>query len=136
MLALDPDLSPILVSKTSFMPWLLSRIQAKTHDENRGYAAELLAILLQNNRDNRMAFASRDGIEISLQVLFVRMIACYITSYSFYLQSYRKKHPENADEEEFMENIFDSLCSVLQEPENKSLFTSSEGVQLMVIMMK
>jgi beta-catenin-like protein 1 len=78
MLALNPDLSGFIVSKTSFLGWLLSRIQAKTHDENRGYAAELLAILLQNNRDNRLAFAHQDGIELVLQVLFVSL--CIYTS--------------------------------------------------------
>jgi len=35
-----------------------------------------------------------------------------------------------------MENIFDSLCSVLAEPESKALFVESEGVELMIIMMK
>jgi beta-catenin-like protein 1 len=35
-----------------------------------------------------------------------------------------------------MENIFDALCSALQEPENKILFNKAEGIQLMVIMMK
>lgn len=71
MLALKPELSTIIVAKTSFLKWLLTRMQAKTHDENRGYAAELLAILLQNNRDNRMVFAKESGMETLLNVLAV-----------------------------------------------------------------
>lgn len=71
MLALNPDLSNLIVAKTSFLGWLLSRIQAKAHDENRGYASELLAILLQNSRENRMAFAAQSGMEITLQILSV-----------------------------------------------------------------
>ena len=35
-----------------------------------------------------------------------------------------------------MENVFDALCSALAEPENKRLFLDSEGVDLMVLMMK
>lgn len=64
----------MIVAKTSFLKWLLTRIQAKTHDENRGYAAELLAILLQNNRDNRMVFAKENGMEVLLNVLAVGLV--------------------------------------------------------------
>lgn len=35
-----------------------------------------------------------------------------------------------------MENIFDALCSALVEPEIKELFLKSEGVDLLVLMMK
>jgi len=35
-----------------------------------------------------------------------------------------------------MENVFDALCSTLVEPEIKSLFLKSEGIDLMVLMMK
>lgn len=52
------------------------------------------------------------------------------------LQHYRRRDPVNGDEAEFMENVFDALCSALTEPENKQLFLDSEGVDLMVLMMK
>ncbi len=51
-------------------------------------------------------------------------------------QQFRKRDPVDADETEFMENVFDSLCSTLGEPEVKKLFLDSEGVDLMVLMMK
>ena len=35
-----------------------------------------------------------------------------------------------------MENVFDSLCSALAEAEIKDQFLKSEGVDLMVLMMK
>ena len=35
-----------------------------------------------------------------------------------------------------MENLFDTLCSALLEPEIKKLFHEAEGVDLMLIMMK
>jgi len=37
---------------------------------------------------------------------------------------------------EFMENIFNCLCSLLAEPEMKKAFLEAEGVELMVILMK
>lgn len=35
-----------------------------------------------------------------------------------------------------MENLFDALCSALAEPEVKSFFLASEGVDLMLLMMR
>lgn len=71
VLGFNPDLSIQLVSKTKVMTWLLERILSKTHDENRGYAAELISILLQNNVRNRQEFGKKDGVEVILKVLSV-----------------------------------------------------------------
>jgi len=114
------ELSSQLVSKTTIVEWLLARIQSKKHEENRGYAAELLSILLQNNRENRLVLIQLNGVDSILQVL----------------SQYRKRDPVDADEAEFMENVFDTLCSALVEPELKKLFLDSEGVDLMVLMLK
>jgi len=116
----NADFAPQLVAKTSVLKWLLDRIQSKAHNENRGYAAEILPILLQNNRVNRLEFGKQDGVETTLKVL----------------SQYRKRDPVDPDETEFMENVFDSLCSALAEPEIKKLFLDSEGADLMVLMMK
>ena len=51
------------------------------------------------------------------------------------LQNFRRRDPADTDEAEFMENIFDSLCSTLAEAEIKNLFLKSEGVDLMVLTM-
>ncbi|KAH7887699.1 Catenin-beta-like protein [Phlebopus sp. FC_14] len=120
VIGFNPAFSVQLVSKTKIMHWLLQRIQSKTHDENRGYAAELLSIVLQNSVANRIKLGRDDGVEIILRVL----------------SQFRRRDPVDADEAEFMENLFDTLCSALSEPENKSLFLASEGVDLMVLMMK
>ncbi|KAF5390661.1 hypothetical protein D9757_002762 [Collybiopsis confluens] len=120
ILGFDPILAAELVSKTDILSWLLERIQAKLHDENRGYAAELLSILLQNNQANRVELGKKDGIETMLKVV----------------SQFRKRDPVNADELEFMENVFDSLCSALSEASNKEFFVQAEGPDLMVILMK
>jgi beta-catenin-like protein 1 len=40
------------------------------------------------------------------------------------------------EEEEMVENLFDALCACLQCEENKELFRNSEGIQLMILMIK
>lgn len=67
----NPELSKSPALKSNLMPWLLNRVQAKVHDENRGYAAELLSILLQNDMENRLEFGKNDGVEIILKALSV-----------------------------------------------------------------
>lgn len=116
----NPQMVEQLVSKTDLLSWLLNRVQSKAHDDNRGYAAELLSILLQSSRSNRLELSRKDGIEGLLKVA----------------SQYRRRDPVDADETEFMENIFDSICSALGEPENKGLFLKSEGIDLLVLMMK
>ncbi|KZP33005.1 DUF1716-domain-containing protein [Athelia psychrophila] len=120
ILGFNPDLSTQLIAKTNLLTWLLNRVQAKSHDENRGYAAELISILLQDNVNNRLEFGKKDGVETALKVL----------------AQYRRKDPIHAEETEFMENLFDALCSALSEPSIKELFLTSEGTDLMVLMMK
>jgi beta-catenin-like protein 1 len=70
-LGFNPELSTRLVSDTKILPWLLERISVKSHDENQGYAAEVLSILLQDNRDNRLALGSKGGVETLLKILSV-----------------------------------------------------------------
>ncbi|KAI1795224.1 Catenin-beta-like protein [Ganoderma leucocontextum] len=116
----NAEVSTQLVSKTKILPWVLKRLESPKHDENRGYAAEILSILLQNNRPNRLELGKKDGVETMLKIL----------------SRYRKKDPVDPDETEFMENIYDCLCSALGEPEIKLQFLDSEGVDLMVLIMK
>ncbi|KAJ7591031.1 Catenin-beta-like protein [Mycena floridula] len=120
VLGFNPELSTTLVSKTKVFSWLLNRIQSKTHDDNRGYAAELISILLQNHRENRLELAKLNGVETFLTVL----------------SQYRRRDPQEGEETEFMENVFDSLCSALSETSVKKLFVEAEGIDLMLIMMK
>ncbi|KAH9977796.1 Catenin-beta-like protein [Lactifluus volemus] len=115
-----PPLAERLVLKTKLLPWLLNRVQSKTHDENRGYAAELLSILLQGSQPNRLELGRKDGVESLLKVT----------------SQFRRRDPADPDEAEFMENVFDTLCSALAEAEIKDLFLKSEGVDLMVLIMK
>ncbi|KAF0536947.1 DUF1716-domain-containing protein [Gigaspora margarita] len=116
----DPSLSEKFVKDTSILQWILTRIKVRTFDSNRQYCSEILAILLQNSRANRLKLGELSGVDTLLQVL----------------NAYKRKDPKDADETEMMENFFDALCSALAEPEIKTLFLEGEGVELMLIMMK
>jgi beta-catenin-like protein 1 len=74
VIGLNPSLARTLVANTSVLKWLLERAAAKKHDENRGYASELIAILLQSDRLNRLEFGKLGGVETSLQILSVRSL--------------------------------------------------------------
>ena len=71
ILGFNSELSTELVSKTKILSWLLTRIESPKHDENRCYAAEILSILLQNNRPNRLDLGQKDGVETILKILSV-----------------------------------------------------------------
>ncbi|CDZ98759.1 Uncharacterized conserved protein [Phaffia rhodozyma] len=120
LLSFNPTLAETLVNSTTALKWLLSRITVEEYDSNKQYASEVLAILLQQSRSNRLKLGELEGIDALLRVL----------------ARYRKSDPSDPEEEEFMENSFDALCSALAEPELKQLFLEAEGVELMVICMK
>ncbi|CAE6394781.1 unnamed protein product [Rhizoctonia solani] len=120
VLASRPTLAETLVSTTTIIHWLLNRIVQKEHDDNRGYAAEVLSILVQTSRSNRLVLAKEDGVDTILRAL----------------NAFRNRDPAGPDETEFMENVFDALCSSLAEPEIRERFQQAEGVDLMVLIMK
>jgi beta-catenin-like protein 1 len=62
-----------------------------------------------------------DGVDLLLQIL----------------AGYRKRDPiKGTEEEEFVENTFDALTCVVDEPEGKQKFVEAEGVELCLIMLK
>ncbi|PWN49452.1 hypothetical protein IE53DRAFT_388314 [Violaceomyces palustris] len=121
LVSFKPSLAESLVQETEFLKWTLERVKRKGgYDQNKGYAGEMLAIVLSSSEKNRRRVGQVGGIDVLLGVL----------------AQYRKRDPIDADETEFMENIFDALCSCLSLDENKALFFEGEGVELMVIIMK
>jgi beta-catenin-like protein 1 len=112
-----------MVKETDIFPWLLKRIQIRESplSQNKQYAAELLAILLQSARANRIRLTELDGVDLFLQLL----------------SPYRKRDPvKGGDEEEFVENVFDCLTCVVDEVEGKQKFVQAEGVELALIMLR
>jgi beta-catenin-like protein 1 len=108
---------------TAVLKWLLERIQKRESpvSQNKQYAAEVLAILLQSSAANRRTFCEQNGVDLLLQLLAV----------------YRKRDPvKGTEEEEFVENIFNCLTCVVDEQEGKQKFVEAEGVELCLIMIK
>lgn len=108
---------------TGVLKWLLERIQKKESpvSQNKQYAAEVLAILLQSSASNRRKLCEADGVDLLLQLL----------------AAYRKRDPlKGTEEEEFVENVFNCLTCVVDEPEGKAKFIEAEGVELCLIMVK
>ncbi len=71
LLSFMPPLSEQVVQETTLLKWLLDRIQVKAYDSNKQYASEILSILLQESRDNRLRLAEMDGMDALLKVLSV-----------------------------------------------------------------
>lgn len=112
-----------LGQESGIMPWLQTRIQKKENPvgQNKQYSAEILAILLQSSSKNRKRFIELDGVDLLLQIL----------------SSYRKRDPpKDTEEEEFAENLFDSLTCVVDEDEGKAKFIEGEGIELAQIMLR
>ncbi|XP_075756909.1 beta-catenin-like protein 1 isoform X2 [Pelodiscus sinensis] len=108
-------------AQQGLVQWLLKRLKAKMpFDANKLYCSEVLAILLQNNDDNRELLGELDGIDVLLQQLSV----------------FKRHNPSTAEEQEMMENLFDSLCSCLMLSSNRDRFLKGEGLQLMNLMLR
>ncbi|KXS21350.1 DUF1716-domain-containing protein [Gonapodya prolifera JEL478] len=124
-ISVDASIAESVVRQTGILSWLLKRIRAKAMDSNRQYASEMLAVLLQSSRDNRLKLGNTtitdmNGVDI--------ILSC--------LSPYKRRDPKDDDEVEFMENLFDALCSALNEPEIKVIFLNGEGLELMLILLK
>jgi len=122
-LASRTTLAEKIGQETTVLNWLLDRISRKESPvgQNKQYAAEVLAILLQSSQINQKKLCELDGVDLLLQIL----------------AAYRKRDPSRGtEEEEFVENIFDSLTCVVDGPEGKQKYVEAEGVELCLIMIK
>jgi len=103
--------------------WLLDRIQKKetSVSQNKQYAAEILAILVQSSSPNRMRLADLNAVDVMLQLV----------------AAYRKRDPEKGgEEEEYMQDLFEALTCIVDEPGGKAKFVEAEGIELCLIMLK
>ncbi|GAA5974869.1 hypothetical protein JCM11641_008404 [Rhodosporidiobolus odoratus] len=168
LLTLSPTLGTSFLSPSSFfLSYLLNRLSSLSlpsqdqkkklvgpeYDQNRFYAAEMLALVLslpwevvEGVREARMRVAQEDkermnGVDKLLKVISV----------------YRKRDPTSGEEQEFLENCFDALCSCLSSPlppapspspsssfssssspphPVKKAFLTGEGLELLLLLLK
>jgi beta-catenin-like protein 1 len=119
----QPTYTDIIGRETALLKWLLDRIQKpeKPTTQNKQYASEILSILTQSSRPNRNHVADANGVEI------------FLTN----LAPYRRDDPEkDSNEEEYMENLFNCLSSVTEEPLGKAKFLEAEGVELCLLFVR
>lgn len=117
---IDPEINKE-AAEQGLMQWILKRLKLKApFDANKLYCSEILSILLQNTVENRLLLGSSEGIDILLQQL----------------AAYKRHDPSTAEEQEYMENMFNCLCSSLMSPENRDHFLQGEGLQLMNLMLR
>ena len=118
-----PALADRIGTNVAILQWLVSRAGKKEAKvtQNKQYAIEVLAILLQSSISNRKQFISFDGIDTFLQLL----------------SAYRKRDPpKGSEEEEWVENIFDCVTCCMDEEEGKQKLLDAEGIELSLIMLK
>ncbi|RMZ67303.1 DUF1716 domain [Pyrenophora seminiperda CCB06] len=119
----QPANTDIIGGQPALLKWLLDRIQKAENptSRNKQYASEILSILTQSSRPNRNHIAEANGIEI------------FLTN----LAPYRRDDPEkDSNEEEYMENLFNCLSSVTEEPVGKTKFLEAEGVELCLLFVR
>ena len=115
-----PDASEALAQKTPLLPWLLNRVKTRGFHANKLFASELLALLLQQQPSNQQHLGKTDGV-LSLLTAAAQ---------------YKRKEPQDLEESELVENIFNALSAALELPENQTLFNKAEGIELMVMTLK
>ncbi|CAE7359835.1 Ctnnbl1 [Symbiodinium sp. CCMP2592] len=105
----------------NFLPWLIKRVRAQgAMDYNKVYASEILGIVLQNSEPARESMVKLEGVDKLL-----RGIAAY-----------RKRDPADSEESEYVQNMFDCLCSLMLLKANQLAFGRLQGLELMIRMMK
>lgn len=119
----QPSNTDMIGKNTKLVTYLLNRIQQeeKPTSQNKLYASEILSILTQSSSPNRRNVIAANGPEILLTQL----------------APYRKDDPEKESvEEEYMENVFNCLTSLVDESEGKAKFLEAEGVELCLLMVR
>ena len=122
-LSSTPSNADFVGKRETLLSWLLQRSMAKEKpvSQNKQYATEVLAIILQASDSGRQYFIDHDGIDGCLEAL----------------SAYRKRDPEKGtEEEEFMENVFDCVTCAADDLSGKSKLLAAEGVELCLIMLR
>ncbi|CAM9800362.1 unnamed protein product, partial [Choristocarpus tenellus] len=109
-----PSLGPTLCEPPmSVLRFLLKRLSVKKFDENKLYCSEILAMLVNGDSDVQRRLGTlqgMDGIDMLLQVVAY----------------YRRREPQSPEEEECVENLFNSLAAALLIPDNQARFRFGE----------
>jgi beta-catenin-like protein 1 len=101
---------------TIFLDYLLTRLSKPPFDSIRGYTAEILSILVQDE-------SSRSNITSKALDTILPILAYY-----------RKRDPKDKDEVEMVENLFDCLIGISLH--DYKIVVEQEGLELMLIIIR
>ena len=137
--------------QAGFLHWLVRKLKVKVaYDDNKLYASELLSILLQvvytglHLTALRPSPSRQPGSSSARWRLWTACCSSSPTT-SATTQHSRRRWADQARliiklivliQAELMENLFDCLCSLLLEAENRTRFLKGEGLQLMNLMLR
>lgn len=120
MTELKPEIC-VTAGEQGLIAWLLKRLRkTPAYDANKLYCSEILSILLQDTQENRQLLGAVNGIDTLLQCL----------------SAYKPRDPSTSNEVEYMENLFNCLCSSLMAVPNRERFLKGQGLQLMNLMLR
>jgi beta-catenin-like protein 1 len=111
------------IAQNLILTYLLTRISAseKSVSQNKQYAAEVLQVLSQASPSIRDRLISLDAIDKLLQLL----------------AAYRKRDPpRDSTEQEYAEDLFDTLTCLCSPSPGKEAFLAAEGTELMLLMLR
>ena len=120
---LDPSFVEYAGKESDLIQWLIRRLLEKpkaARDDNRQYASEILSIMVQESTANQCICAGNGGIDSILKAI----------SY------FRKADPVTQNDKEAQQNMFVTLRALLLVPANCSLFVKSEGIELMLMLIR
>lgn len=124
LIEVKANMAQTICSSTKLLKLLFARLKKDGFDENKLYASELIAILLQGCNDsirNNLGEGTSGGLITILKAI----------------HKYRRKDPETEEETEYVENLFGALCSTLHNsPKNQIKFAQADGIQLMVAVIR
>jgi beta-catenin-like protein 1 len=137
---LEPDVCVQVAKDTAVLPFLLEQVAARRpFSDNKLYASEILSILLQSGAAPREKFVAWQGKPRPEEEKRKDKNDAKVDLMDELLQAlapYRKKDPASDEEEEFVSNLVNALCSVLLVPEAQKQFRRLEGLELLLRFMK
>lgn len=111
--------SKLLGEKTKLFDWLIKRIRIGGMDTNKLFASELLNTLAVD-ANNQLILAKRQVLPHFLKILL----------------EFQHKRISDSEEEEFIHNIVNTICSLLLKKENQLIFRNSDGIGIMLTFLK
>ncbi|KAG1706920.1 hypothetical protein DVH05_027770 [Phytophthora capsici] len=133
---LAPSVCVEVAGSTSILPFLMDQVgSGRKFSENKLYASEILSILLQSGAEPREKFVAWKGKEPPSESRKDKKVDL-MDELLQALAPYRKRDPSSEEEEEFVGNLVNALCSVLLVPEGQTQFRRLEGLELLLRFMK